>query len=119
MDTILTAKKSQIEVMERYLRNGIRLVVDNYDPAKLPAEQIKAMGFQCVRFDPALYLKQETANAITQLHRDGFTIIGGNADNQDTLTWLSACGVAFMGGTMTGIVVDEDELIRDALAREQ
>ena len=119
METILTAKKGQLEVMERYLRNGIRLLVDGYDPAKLPPEQLKGMGFQCVRFDPALYLKQETANAIGQLHRDGFTIIGGNADDQDTLTWLGACGAAFMGGTMTGLAVEEDELIRDALAREQ
>ena len=119
MDTILNANKSTTEIIERYLRNGIRLVVDNYDPEKLPADQLKAMGFTCLRFAPELYLKQETANTMTALRREGFTLIGGWADTHDVLLWQAACGVSFMGGTITGIPVDEDELIRDSLAREK
>ena len=118
METILNANKSTIEIIERYLRNGIRLVVDNYDPEKLPADQLKAMGFTCLRFAPELYLKQETANTMGTLRREGFTLIGGWADTHDVLLWQAACGVVFMGGTITGIPVDEDELIRDSLARE-
>ena len=53
------------------------------------------------------------------LRQDGFILIGANADTHDTLGWLAACGVAFMSGTMTGIPVSEDELIRDCLAREK
>ena len=119
MDTILNANKSTTEIIERYLRNGIRLVVDNYDPEKLPADHLKAMGFTCLRFAPELYLKQETANTMTALRREGFTLIGGWADTHDVLLWQAACGVSFMGGTITGIPVDEDELIRDSLAREK
>ena len=119
LDTILNASKANIEVIERYLRNGIRLVVDNYDPEKLPAEQLKAMGFTCLRFAPELYMKQETANTMGNLRREGFTLIGGWADSHDVLLWQMACGMIFTGGTITGIPVDEDELIRDALAREK
>ncbi len=119
MDTILNAKKSTIEVIERYLRNGICLMVDGYDPAKLPSENLKTMGFTYLRLDPALHLKQETANTMNLLRRDGFTLIGGGADTHDALAWLAACGVAYMSGTLTGVPVSEDELIRDSLAREK
>lgn len=118
-DTVLRANKTNTEIIERYLRNGIRLVVDDYDPAALPAEKLKAMGFTYVRLSPQLYLKQETALAITQLRNAGFTVLGGGVENHDTLGWLAACKVAFMSGTLTGVPVSEDELIRDALAREK
>ena len=119
MDTIITSNKGQKEIIERYLRNGIRLVLDHYDPEKLPVETIKAMGFRYLRLDPSRYLKQETANWITQMRQDGFIFIGGDADNHDTLGWLAACGAAYISGTMTGVPVSEDELIRDCLAREK
>ena len=118
-DTILNANKTTTELIERYLRNGIKLVVDNYHPEKLPADKLKAMGFTHLRFAPELYMKQETANTMNLLRRDGFTLVGGNADSHDTIGWLAACGVVFMGGTITGIPVSEDELIRDSLARER
>ena len=118
-EIILNATKAVTEVIERYLRNGFRLVVDNYHPENLPAEKLKAMGFQHLRLAPELYLKQETANTMNTLRRQGFTLIGGGADTFDILGWLAASGVVFMGGTMTGIPVNEDELIRDALARER
>lgn len=118
-ETLLNANKATTEVIERYLRNGIRLVVDNYHPEQLPADKLKAMGFTHLRLAPELYLKQETANTMNQLRRDGFTLIGGGADTHDTLGWLAACGVVFMSGTMTGVPVSEDELIRDCLARER
>ena len=119
METILSANKTNLEVIERYLRNGICLVVDGYDPAKLPVDKLKAMGFTYARLDPALYLKQETASVMTAMRRDGFTLVGGGADNHDTLAWLAACGVSFISGTLTGVPVNEDELIQDSLAREK
>lgn len=118
-EVILKANKTTTEIIERYLRNGIRLVVDNYHPDQLPAEKLKAMGFTYLRFAPELYLKQETANTIQQLRQDGFALVGGNADNYDTLAWLTACGAVFSSGTMTGVPVSEDEIIRDGLAREK
>ena len=118
-ETVRNANKANTEIIERYLRNGIRLVVDNYHPDRLSAGQLKAMGFVYLRLDPELYLKQETANTMYQLRKDGFTLIGGGADTHDILGWLAACGTAFMSGTMTGVPVSEDELIRDSLAREK
>ena len=118
-DLIVNANKATTEVIERYLRNGFRLVVDNYHPDVIPAEKLKAMGFQHLRLAPELYLKQETANTMNLLRRDGFTLIGSGANTNDILSWLAACGVAFMSGTLTGIPVGEDDLIRDSLARER
>lgn len=118
-DTVLGASKATTEVIERYLRNGVRLVLDNYNPELLAEDKIKVMGFTYVRFAPELYMKQETASAIKRMRRNGFTVIGGGVDNHDTLCWLKDCGVAFMSGTITGVSVDEDDLIRDSLTREK
>ena len=122
-DLVRDANKHTTELIERYLRNGIRLVVDGYDPAKhgekLTADRLKAMGFVYLRLDPKLHLKQETANAMTRLRQEGFILLGGGADTHDALAWLTACGVAYMSGTLSGIMVTDDELIRDSLIRER
>lgn len=121
--TLFTSTKKSQELMERYLRNGVQLVLDGYDPGqhgeKFPPEQLKAMGFIYLRLAPEIYMKQETANQIGKLKDMGFTILGGGADSHDILGWLAACGVAFSSGTITGVAVDEDELIRDCLNRER
>lgn len=123
VDTVFGATKHVTELIERYLRNGIRLVLDGYDPekhgAKLSAETLKAMGFVYLRLAPELYMKQETANTMNRLRQEGFTLIGGGADTHDIVGWLEACGVSFMSGTITGVTVNEDELIRDSLLRER
>ena len=122
-DTLFSATKHTTELVERYLRNGIRLVLDGYDPAKhgekLPTDKLKAMGFVYLRLDPKLYMKQETANTMYRLKNDGFILLGGGADTHDILGWLAACGVAYMSGTITGVTVNEDELIRESLIRER
>ena len=43
----------------------------------------------------------------------------GRADSADVMDWLTACGVTAMSGPMTGVPVDEDEMIRDCLVRER
>ena len=122
-DTVFNANKRTLELIERYLRNGIRLVLDGYDPGKhgekLPVSQLKGMGFLYVRMAPEVYLRQETANAITVLQQNGFTVLGGGADSHEILNWLTSCGVAYMSGTITGVAVSEDEMIRDCLTKER
>jgi len=122
-ETVANANKHTTELIERYLRNGIRLVLDDYNPLKhgekIPAEKLKAMGFVYLRLDPRLYGKQETANIMNQLRQDGFTLIGGHANDHNTVGWLAACGVAYMSGTISGVPVNEDEMIRDSLIRER
>lgn len=121
--TLMTATKHSVELMERYMRNGIRLVLDGYDPArhgeKYPADKLKAMGFQYLRLAPETYMKQETANTMNRLRQDGFILLGGGADSHDILGWLAACGVSYMSGTITGVEVDEDNMIHDSLIRER
>ena len=53
------------------------------------------------------------------LSQSGMTILGERADSADVLDWLKACGVAASAGPMVGVPVEEDELIRDCLARER
>ncbi|MBQ3192128.1 MAG: EAL domain-containing protein [Oscillospiraceae bacterium] len=118
-ETLLGLNKAKTELVERYLRNGIRLVLDGYHPDKIPADKLKAMGFTYLRLAPELYMSQETANTMNLLRRDGFTLLGGGADTHDIVGWLAACGVSFMSGTITGVPVSENELIRDSLAREK
>lgn len=122
-DVVHGANKRTQELIERYLRNGIRLVLDGYDPGKhgdkLTANQLKGMGFVYIRFAPELYRKQETANAMQILQQEGFTILGSGADSHEILQWLTNSGVAYMSGTITGVEVTEDELIRDCLIRER
>lgn len=118
-ETVLNANKANTEIIERYLRNGVNLMVDNYHPDKTNANKLRAMGFNYLRPAPELNLKQETAEHLTWLREIGFTLVGGGADTHDALAWLAACGVAFMSGTLTGVPVNEDELIRDSLARER
>ncbi len=122
-ETLANANKKTAELVERYLRNGIRLVLDDYDPEKhgekLPLEKIRSMGFAYLRIAPELYLKQETANAIGNIRLAGITVLGSGADSHDIVTWLEACGVSAVSGTISGVMVNEDELIRDSLVRER
>lgn len=121
--TLFTATKKNQELVERYLRNGVQLVLDGYNPEihgeKFPPEQLKEMGFHYLRLAPEIYMKQETAIRIISLKEMGFTILGGGADSHEILSWLTNCGTAFSSGTITGVPTDEDELIRDCLNRER
>lgn len=118
-EIVQKANKSTREIITRYTRNGIVLVLDGYHPAELPLEELAELGITRVRLSPELYLSQETANQISALRLKGITVLGGKADTPDTLAWLIACGVKCSSGTMTGMQVNEDELILDSLAREQ
>ena len=119
-ELVRTCSKTHLEIIQRYLRNGIKLVLDGYRPDdQLSPERVQELGFTYLRLDPTLYLSQETANTMNTLRHMGFTLLGGNADTPDTLAWLLACGVHCTSGTMTGVQVSEDELILDTLAREE
>lgn len=119
-ELVRTCSKTNMEIVQRYLRNGLTLVVDGYRPDdQLPPERLLELGFTHLRLHPELYLSQETANTMNTLRHMGFTLLGGNADSPDTLAWLLACGVKCASGTMTGVQVDEDELVLDSLAREE
>lgn len=117
-ETLKNATKTTAELIQRYARNGIRLVLDGYRPEDFDTERLKEMGIMTLRPHPELYVSRETALKVQELTNDGFTILGGSADDSDTLSWLVACGFYCSSGTITGNLVDEEGLILDSLARE-
>ena len=56
---------------------------------------------------------------MTSLRELGYTLLGGGVDDSNVQRWLIACGVSAMSGPITGVVVEEDELIRDCLLQER
>jgi len=119
-EILRTCSKTNLEIIERYPRNGICLVVDDYHPdAELSPEQLIKMGITRVRLSPQLYRKNEGVSGINDLRRKGITVIGKNADTPEVLAWLNKHGALCSSGTMTGIPVSDDELVLDSLAREQ
>lgn len=117
-DTVKTATKTTLKMIQRYARNGIRLVLDGYRPEDFDTEYLKEMGITLLRLHPDLHVSADTANTVQNLVAEGFTFIGGEANDADVLSWLVACGVDCSSGTITGNLVDEDGLILDSLARE-
>ena len=116
---VAAAGKGARELLGRYIRSGLTLVLDGWDPAALPLEQVQTIGFTHLRLRRELYLRQETANTMMALAQSGMTLLGESADSADVMDWLTACGVVAMSGPMTGVPVDEDEMIRDCLVRER
>ncbi len=110
-----TATKTTLEIIRRYTRFGVRLLVDGYRPAQLDTAVLKELGICGVRLSPELYFSRDTAKRIRALAADGFTVFG-RADSADALTWLAACEVACSSGAATGEPRDEDGMIAGALA---
>ena len=119
-ESLRACDESQLGFLRAYVESGIRFVLDGYRPDEdLPPERVLELGITHVRVAPDLYLMQETANTMYGLRQKGLTLLGCNADNPDALTWLLGCGVICTSGTMTGPLVDDDELVLDTLAREE
>lgn len=117
-DTLKNATKTTLKMIQRYTKNGIRLVLDGYRPDYFEAKYLKEIGITVLRLHPDLHMNVETANLVQNLIIEGFTFVGGEANDSDVLAWLVACGVDCSSGTITGNLVDEDGLILDSLARE-
>jgi len=118
-EAFINATKANKEIIGRYLRNGIALVLDGYHPDKLDYAELIELGFRYVRLAPELNLDPNAAEMIRKLQENGFTVLGGGADSEDLLRWQIACGIVATSGTLTGVPVGEEELIRDCLLREQ
>lgn len=112
---VVKAKENLIE----YIENGIQLVLDDYHPDRLSLNEIREIGFSKVRFSPEVYGSQEIANIMTIFKNKGITIIGAGADNTETLSWLNKSGVEYSSGTLSGVLVTEDDIIRDRLSGDR
>lgn len=119
-DLLRTCTKTTGEIIGRYLRNGITLVLDDYTPdEQLTAERLIELGFTHVRLSAGLNLTPAGALAIGQLRLKGITVLGKQADTPEVLSWMRENGVNSCSGTMCGITVSEDEMILDCLDRER
>ncbi|MBR6918260.1 MAG: EAL domain-containing protein [Clostridia bacterium] len=116
---LIEPSKTFEELIARYLKNGICLILDDYHPGSIPESHLAELGFEYIRVAPELYLKQETANALKELRKSGFCPVGKDAADPDTLSWLKACGVVMISGPLTGHMTDEEGIIRDALVKMQ
>ena len=116
---VLEANKETVTVLNRYIRNGIALMIDGWQPEQLTAAEVKALGIEYVRPLAESYLKKETADILTALPEQGITVYADGVDDENIKRWLAACGVKHMRGTITGVAVSEDDMTRDMILRER
>lgn len=116
---VVNANEAVETTLKSCIEKGAQLMVDAWEPEKLPVERLQAIGIQYVRLHPDQYLKKESADILSALPAAGITAYAKDADTEDAVRWLVACGVKHFVGASTGHPVDEDELIRDALLRER
>lgn len=117
---VRSANKATITTIERYLRNGITLVLDDYHPdEQLSPEYLIATGFKHVRLAPNMYMTNEGKEALRSLKKKGLVVFAKNADTPEQVMWLSTNGAACSSGTMVGVLVSENEMILDYLAKEE
>jgi len=102
-----------------YLESGIALLLDDWTPDDLSVDDAIAMGFANIRPHRSLYLKKESAELITELHKKGIAVFAKGIEDDDSRRWLTACGVKHIGGPVFSHAVTEDELIKEALLRER
>ena len=116
---IIRANEELEEILKSYTDIGVTLMVDSWNPETLPLERVLDFGFTHVRLHPDLYLKREIADILTSLREQGITVYAKDADTEDAIRWLIACGVSHFVSAATGPLIDEESLIRDALLRER
>lgn len=117
-DSVVDCSKGREDNLKRLLRNEVELVLDDYDPEKVPMDVLENYGFAYVRLSPEACAKPENAEILQNLIELNFKVLGKNADSKQELSRQMKLGLTFTGGAYTGALVDEDTLIRDSLLRE-
>jgi EAL domain-containing protein (putative c-di-GMP-specific phosphodiesterase class I) len=117
-ESLIDCSKGREDNLKRLLRYEVELVLDDYDPQKIPRDVLEDYGFTYVRLSPEACAKPENVEIIQNLLELNFKILGKNADSKQELNHQMKLGLTFTGGTYTGALVDEDTLIRDSLLRE-
>lgn len=118
-DLVASAGKGLTDQIQKYMKNGIQLLLDGWDPDELSLSKVREYGFNHVRPKTTLYSKTETSVILSSLADSGVNVVARGANSREIVLWLSACGVKYMTGSLTGESVSEDELIRDTLMRER
>ncbi len=116
--TVLEANKGEREIIGRYLRNGVALLLDDYHPESVSPAQLKEWGFSHVRLSPEVSAQEIYASDIRALQDRGITVFAACADHRH-LKWLIDSGVYAVCSPLNGPMVEEEELIRESLLRER
>ena len=111
--------KTLEELLSRYLRNGITLMIDDYHPDRIPEQKLREIGFEHVRLSAESYGRTELSDEIRQMKENGLHVYCADVPDLQTLAWLSVCGAEMFCGPLSGILKNEDEIIRDALSKEE
>ncbi len=119
-ETLKGANKTTLEVIERYLRNGIVLVPDGVEKdERFTPARLKEMGVTAVVLSKNLYKTIEGVVLINELRENGIKVFAKNADTAEVLKWLNSNRVYCYSGTMVGVPISEEQMILDVLAREE
>lgn len=118
-DLILNGDPKTKATLISYIEKGVCLVLDDYHPENLTVDALNRIGFTHVRLASELNVSLKASNDVAKLRNQGVNVIGNNADNHNTLSWMETNGFVFASGTLSGIPVSEDELIRDMIAKAQ
>lgn len=113
----LEANKATQEVITRYLRNGIDLVLDEFHPDKWEPEKLKELGFTYLRLAPDVLNQEDLADTVEAFKTWGFVLYAGGVDSKALQKQLFASGIVQLTGPATGQSVMEDEMIRDSIVR--
>ena len=114
---VLEANKGEAEVIARYLRNGVTLLLDDYHPESLSPAQLKEWGFSHVRLSPEVVASEAYASDVRALQDRGITVFASCVDQPPA--WLAEAGVYAVCSPLNGPMIEEEELIRESLLRER
>lgn len=118
-EMLIKCNKTTLEVIQRYLRNGISIIPEGVCADDVyTADKLKEMGFLKVILSSSVYNTTQGINLINSLHKNGISVFGKSADTPEIMHWLKNNGVYCFSGTMVGVPVYENEMILDILARE-
>lgn len=118
-DLLLTAGKGVAETIGRYLRNGLTLVAEDCHPTDELLAKVKELGIGTVRLAGDIPTEQLQHDKIRLFAAEGITLMAKGVNSAEQTAWLSAAGVTLFSGSINGVAVEEDEMIRDSLLRER
>lgn len=110
--------KATLEVIGRYVRSGLVLVLDDFHPDRWEPEALKELGLRYMRLAPEAAAQEDLADTVDALKTWGFTILAEQVETKAMQKQLFESGVAMLSGPVTGQPLMEDDVIRESLVRQ-
>jgi len=113
----LEGNKGTKEMIGRYLRAGMELVLDDFHPDRWEPEVLRDMGFRYLRLASDACQQEDISDTVDAFKTWGFVLFAGQVETKAQQKHLFASGVQQISGPVTGQPVMEDEMIRDSIVR--